>query len=140
MIRISEGVIQMDLTFTDDVKERIARYLSPDKRIILDYDDGVGPFSKVGNCSLAANYKLIFIAKDVVLPDFDAHFPSNLGDVYYKGFDAPQYSAGMELRFNPTYFTMALTSPQGVLTDSVEILDVTETVDTVVRQVTTHDC
>lgn len=38
----------MDLTFTEAAKERVARYLSPDKKIILDYDDGVGPFSKLG--------------------------------------------------------------------------------------------
>lgn len=114
----------MDLTFTEAAKERVARYPSPDKKIILDYDDGVGPFSKLGDCSLAANYKLIFVDKDADLPDFDA----------------PQYTDGMELRFNPTYFVMSLTSPHGVLTDSVEILDVTEPVNANATQGTTHDC
>ena len=78
--------------------------------------------------------------KDADLPDFDAHFPSNHGDVYYKRLDAPQYTDGMELRFNPTYFVMSLTSPHGVLTDSVEILDVTEPVNANATQGTTHDC
>ncbi|MCT3443227.1 iron-sulfur cluster biosynthesis family protein, partial [Limosilactobacillus fermentum] len=45
-------MISVDLTFTEAAKERVARYLSPDKKIILDYDDGVGPFSKLGDCSL----------------------------------------------------------------------------------------
>lgn len=34
----------MELRVTQAAQERLARYLSPDKKLVLDFDDGVGPF------------------------------------------------------------------------------------------------
>lgn len=129
----------MKLTFTDAAKKRLARYLSPDKKLVLDFDDGVGPFSALGNCSLDVNFKLVFVDRDQDLPDFDAHFSSNLGEVYYKGYTKPQYAAEMTLDFEPTFFTMPLKSPQGVLCDNVEVVDLAQVpAATIAGQA--HDC
>ena len=75
----------MYLTFTNEAKQRLARYVDDSKKMLMDYDDGVGPFSAIGNCSLDDNFKLIFVDKDRNFKDFDAHFDSNLGPIYYKG-------------------------------------------------------
>lgn len=53
----------MKLTFTPQAQQRLQKYLQPDSKLILDFDDGVGPFSKLGNCSLDANFKLIIVKK-----------------------------------------------------------------------------
>lgn len=129
----------MELTVTDAAKQRLAKYLQGDVKIVLDYDDGVGPFSDLGNCSLDANYKLVFVKPDADLPDFDAHFSSNIGEIYYKGYTAPQYDPQMRLEFESTFFTMPLKSSQGTLTDNIEVVDLTAH-DFVHQAVQTHDC
>ncbi len=129
----------MKLTFTDAAKKRLARYLSPTKKLVLDFDDGVGPFSALGNCSLDVNFKLVFVDQDQELPDFDAHFSSNLGEVYYKGYTKPQYAEEMTLDFEPTFFTMPLKSPQGVLCDNMEVVDLAQVPATNLAG-QAHDC
>ena len=131
----------MDLTFTTEAQERLQKYLQgKDYRIILDFDDGVGPFSKLGNCSLDVNYKLVFVDPDEELPDFNAHFESNLGPIYYKDFDKPQYDEHMTIDFNPRYFTLPLKSDQRLLTDNVEVLRVSHTDLSAVQTGPAHDC
>lgn len=129
----------MKLTFTKDAQQRLARYLSPNKKMILDFDDGVGPFSAVGDCGLEASYKLVFVDAERELPDFDGKMMSNLGDVYFKGYTKPQFDEQMEVRFNSHYFTMPLVSPHGTLTENIELLDLgsAEVANNYSR---THDC
>ncbi|MBM6753439.1 iron-sulfur cluster biosynthesis family protein [Lactobacillus alvi] len=132
----------MKLTVTPAAQKRLAKYLDAGslKRLILDFDDGVGPFSDIGDCSLGVNFKLILLDADKELPkDFDAHFASNLGDVYYKGYTKSQYAEHMKLDFEPNYFTMPLKSDFETLCDNVEVVDLTT------RELThapagTHDC
>lgn len=128
------------LTVTDAALDRIKKYLSPDKKIVLDFDDGVGPFSAIGNCSLDANYRLIFVNKDVDTPDFDEKVSSNIGDIYIKSeaYANVQFENQMELRFDPKHFTMPLVSPTKILTDNVEVVDISEPLET--EYSGTHDC
>ena len=42
----------MKLTFTPQAQQRLQKYLQPDSKLILDFDDGVGPFSDAGMCTL----------------------------------------------------------------------------------------
>lgn len=128
------------LFVTKAAQDRIAKYLSPDKQIILDFDDGVGPFSAIGNCDLEANYKLIFVDQDVDLPDFDEVVSSNIGDIRIKSelYANNQFEAQMELRFDAKHFALPLVSPTKILTDNVEVLDISKPVASEYTQ--THDC
>lgn len=130
----------MHLTFTDAAQNRLQNYISPDKKMILDYDDGVGPFSALGNCSLDTNFKLLFVDPQKDLPDFDEHFESNLGPIYYKGYTKPQYADEMTIDFNSHVFTLPLKSPQGLLTDDIEVHDLTKENHTSPVMNKTHDC
>lgn len=113
----------MKITFTDEAKKRVERYLGPNKKILLDYDDGVGPFSAIGNCSLENGYQLIFVDQDISLPDFDRALESNIGQILIKGESLPQFEDEMEIRFNQHLFTMPLVSRKGILTDNIEVID-----------------
>lgn len=128
------------LTITDAALDRIKKYITPDKKIVLDFDDGVGPFSAVGNCSLDANYRLIFVDKNTELPDFNEKVASNVGDIWIKteAYASAQYENQMELRFDPKHFTMPLVSPTKILTDNVEIVNINEPLKT--EYSGTHDC
>ena len=128
------------LTVTDAALARIRLHLSPNNKIILDFDDGVGPFSAIGNCSLDANYRLIFVNQNAVLPDFDEKISSNIGDIYIKSelYANVQFEPEMELRFDRRHFTLPLVSPKGTLTENVELVDIDEPVNT--EYTGTHDC
>ena len=130
----------MKLTFTPQAQQRLQKYLQPDSKLILDFDDGVGPFSKLGNCSLDANFKLIIVSKDAKFPDFNAQLDSNLGPIWYKDYTASQLDEKMEVRFNQTYFTMPLVSEQRTMTDNLEFLDLQEGFSTESAFNGAHDC
>ena len=128
------------LIVTDKAMERLQHDISPDKRVVLDFDDGVGPFSAIGNCNLDANYRLIFVNKDVDLPDFDERVSSNIGDIYIKSelYANVQFEDQMEIRFDPKHFTMPLVSPTKILTDNVEVVEINEPLKAAYSG--THDC
>lgn len=113
----------MQLTFTDAAKERVEKYLGPDKKLLLSIDDGVGPFSKMGTCAQGGAFQLIVVNKRAHFTDFDAVLDSNLGPVEYKGYSKDQMDPAMKIGFNKTYFTMPMTSANGTLTDNVELRD-----------------
>ena len=46
----------------------------------------------------------------------------------------------MKLDFNPNFFTMPLSSPNGTLTDNVEVVDLVPNDLQRVSQGVTHDC
>lgn len=129
----------MNVTFTDDALQRIKRYLSPAKKILLDYDDGVGPFSAVGDCSLDSGYQLLFVDKDLAVPDYDRRIDSNIGPILIKGESLPQFEEEMEVRFNRHLFTLPLVSRKGILTDNLEVIDYSGTPGAT-QQGTSHDC
>lgn len=129
----------MNITFTEGAVNRLKRYDLSNKKMLLDFDDGVGPFSAVGSCSLDGTYRLILVAKDVKTPDYDEKINSNLGDVFIKRHTAVQFDSKMEVRFNPRYFTMPLVSPQRVLTDNLEVLDLSDA-DPSAQFDKAHDC
>lgn len=129
----------MQLTFTTDAITRLERYLAPSKKILLDFDDGVGPLSKVGTCSLDGGYRLIFVPQTLDLPDYNYRLDSNLGDVFIKDYSKVQFDDQMEVRFNPNYFTLPLVSRQRILTDNLEVLDLSDA-DLASPAGNTHDC
>ena len=133
------GLILMNITFTDQAIERLQRYELSSKKMLLDFDDGVGPFSAVGSCSLDGDYRLILDKEDLDTPDYNEKITSNLGDVFIKDHTAVQFDDGMEVRFNPRYFTMPLVSPKRVLTDNLEVLDLSNT-DLNSQIDRAHDC
>lgn len=128
------------LTITDDALSRIKGHLRPNQKIVLDFDDGVGPFSAIGNCNLDANYRLIFVNWDVDLSDFDEKISSNIGDIYIKSelYANVQFEPEMELRFDRHNYTLPLVSPKGVLTPNVELVDINQPVAN--EYTGTHDC
>ena len=129
----------MNITFTDQAIERLQRYELSSKKMLLDFDDGVGPFSAVGSCSLDGDYRLILVKEDLDTPDYNEKITSNLGDVFIKDHTAVQFDDEMEVRFNPRYFTMPLVSHKRVLTDNLEVLDLSNT-DLNSQIDRAHDC
>lgn len=127
--------------FTSAAKQRLARYLNRGKKMVLDFEDGVGPFSAIGNCNLDANYRLIFVDQGFDTHDFDEKIQSNIGDIYIKSenYANIQFDDKMEVRFNPRYFTLPLVSTNGVLNENLEVVDFNP-VNANAAYSHTHDC
>lgn len=47
------------LTFKGNLVDKINDKLSNDKVLVLDFDDGVGPFSDAATCTLDVSFNLI---------------------------------------------------------------------------------
>lgn len=130
----------MELFFTPAAQARLSKALNDNTKLILDFDDGVGPFSALGNCSLDTHFTLIAVNADQDYPDFDAKMTSNLGPIWYKSYTSPQFDEHMEVRFNKNFFTMPLVSDRRFLTDNLEFMDLqTQTFQKPI-QLAAHDC
>ena len=114
----------MKLTFTDAAKARLEKFATPDKKIVLDFDDGVGPFSKEANCTLALSFNLLFVPKNTDLSEFGATIDSNLGTVYAKPYSTDQMDEEMTIDVNQKYLRYSLSGRNGVLDSALVIKNI----------------
>lgn len=112
----------MKLIFTNAAQNKLKEYLDH-KKVLLDYDDGVGPFSKEGDFPNGQHFHLVFVDKDAILPDFNQTIDSNVGLVWVKGEAADQLDEQMEIRLNEQWHTFSLVGANSVLDAAVEIID-----------------
>ena len=61
----------MFLTISDAAKAKLTQRLTPQTKIVLDFDDGVGPFSDAGMCTLDVAFNIILCESDQITNDFD---------------------------------------------------------------------
>ncbi|MBS9336884.1 iron-sulfur cluster biosynthesis family protein [Fructobacillus parabroussonetiae] len=111
----------MKLTFTDTAKARLEKLAGTDKKIVLDFDDGVGPFSDEANCTLALSFNLLFVPKDTDLKEFGATIDSNMGTVYAKPYSLDQMDDEMKVDVNEKYLRYTLSGRNGVLDPALGI-------------------
>ncbi|MBS9338700.1 iron-sulfur cluster biosynthesis family protein [Fructobacillus sp. M2-14] len=114
----------MKLTFTDEAKARLEKFTGPDKKIVLDFDDGVGPFSNEANCTLALSFNLVFVNKDADLSEFGATIDSNMGTIYAKPYSLDQMDDDMTVDVNEKYLRYALNGKGGTLDPALGIKQV----------------
>ncbi|MBS9336634.1 iron-sulfur cluster biosynthesis family protein [Fructobacillus papyrifericola] len=111
----------MKLTFSDAAKARLEKLAGPDKKMVLDFDDGVGPFSDEANCTLALSFNLLFVPKDTDLSEFGATIDSNMGVVYAKPYSLDQMDDEMTVDLNEKYLRYSLSGRGGVLDPALGI-------------------
>lgn len=75
----------MKITFDENAKAVLDRNKSENDAILLDLDDGVGMFSKVGQCSLDTSFRILLVDKTVDFQqDYSGVLDSNVGPVFVK--------------------------------------------------------
>jgi len=113
----------MELTFKDAAVERIQKRMKPDTKLVLDFDDGVGPFSDAATCTLDVAFSLVLARPDQLTADFDQHLQSNLGDVYYKGYADTQLDGHMVIDVDKM-LRYKLSGDSGIIDPNVMLRDV----------------
>lgn len=116
----------MELTFTAAAKDKLAKYMQPNSKILLSLDDGVGPFSNVGVCSLDTAFQLIFVDKGLAIPDYDESIETELGTIYYKGYSKQYLNEHMQLDFKSNFQTMPLSGEGELLDSNIVVLDLSK--------------
>ena len=112
----------MFLTISDAAKAKLTQRLTPQTKIVLDFDDGVGPFSDAGMCTLDVAFNIILCESDQITNDFDQKIDSTLGPVYIKGYTATQMDSDMTLSVDK-YLRYSLAGPSGTLDSNVGLRD-----------------
>lgn len=67
----------MYMKISDELVERLGKY--KDSRILLDLDDGVGMYSKMGSCALNISFRLLILDKDQDYSDYTVNVESPIG-------------------------------------------------------------
>ncbi|MBS9335149.1 iron-sulfur cluster biosynthesis family protein [Fructobacillus sp. M1-13] len=111
----------MKLTFTDKAKARLEKLAGDNKKLVLDFDDGVGPFSNEANCTLALSFNLLFVPNDTDLSEFGATFDSNMGTIHAKPYSLEQMDEEMTVDVNEKYLRYTLSGRGGVLDPALGI-------------------
>ncbi|KRM98638.1 iron-sulfur cluster biosynthesis family protein [Loigolactobacillus rennini] len=115
----------MFLTITDAAQQKLAKYISPDKQVILDLDDGVGKYSKVGSCSLNMSYRLLVVDKsEDISHDYSGTLDSTIGQLHIKPYSTQYLDDNMRLDVNPRLNTLGLSSDSEQMDPNVNIVDI----------------
>lgn len=121
-----------ELRITPEAAAKI-QAAGPDLAMVLDYDDGVGPFSAVGVCSLNLSFNLILTPKENVTADYNTVIDSALGPVYVKDYSAEYFEGNPVLKVGFGGI-LALANDSGLIDGAVEM----RVVDTVATNATVN--
>lgn len=114
---------QMYLTLTDAAQEKILPYMKEKAVLVLDLDDGVGRYSKVGNCALDTSFRLLLLDQMQDTADYGLTLDSSIGAIAVKDYSERYLDNQMTLDVDARLHTFVLTSPSGVLDSNVPLVD-----------------
>ncbi|RRG17860.1 iron-sulfur cluster biosynthesis family protein [Weissella viridescens] len=112
----------MHMTISEAVVAMITAKENDMTRLVLDFDDGVGPFSKQGICSLNTAFQFVLARPDQVTGEFDATLTSNLGSIAIKGYAIEQLDPEMTLTRDQN-FNLVLAGNSGSLDNHLQLVD-----------------
>lgn len=120
----------MKLTITNDALLKIKQLYQPkNHKLLLSFDDGVGPFSSMGVCSLDTSFQLLIVNAKLPTPDYSATIESKLGTIYYKKYSKQYLGDNLKLDFNSRYHTLPLSSNSEVIDSNVALIDLSRQPD-----------
>lgn len=111
------------LTLSPEAIAKIQPHLKDDTRILLSYDDGVGPYSHHGLVALQVSFQLVLINDSQPFKDYDEEIETNLQPMYVKSYSDRFLSEQMTLKLQPKYQTLILADDSEVIDQNVEIVD-----------------
>ncbi|WP_179393952.1 iron-sulfur cluster biosynthesis family protein [Lacticaseibacillus absianus] len=107
-----------ELTMTPEAQEKISDWLPADRALVLDLDDGVGPFSKAGVCSLDVSFRLLAVPRDDLAAPYTETVSSPVGPVHIKDYTANYFTEAPRLALQGS--RLALSNNTGLVDSNVE--------------------
>ncbi|GAK47833.1 hypothetical protein LOSG293_130220 [Secundilactobacillus oryzae JCM 18671] len=113
----------IEFKMSADVVERLKRHSADQKNIVLDFDDGVGPYSAVGGCALDGGFKLLLVANEISGDDYEPLLDSPLGQVWVKKYSLGYFeNEGPKLALNSNGMVQ-FSNNSGLVEANLEIVD-----------------
>lgn len=117
------GGKNMQLTFDNAIKAKIAPYLQKGAKILLDFDDGIGPFvDHAIACSIGISYRIIIIDENDDSKDYQEIIKSNLGVIYSKKYANYTLADDLKLSIKPPFNTWQLSGDGMLIDDGVQLI------------------
>ncbi|MGX7245626.1 iron-sulfur cluster biosynthesis family protein [Enterococcus quebecensis] len=113
----------MYLTVSDEAQVKLTPYIESKTVIILDLDDGVGKYSKMGGCSLDTSFRLLILNQLQDKTDFDLTLDSAIGAIYIKDYSKRYLDEEMILDVDLRLQVFKLKGTSGTLDGNVPIVD-----------------
>ncbi len=110
------------LTLSPEAIAKIKPQLTEHARILLSYDDGVGPYSHHGLVALQVSFQLVLINDSQPYDDYDEEIETNLQPMYIKSYSGRFLSDQMTLKLQPKYQTLVLADEGGEIDQNVEVV------------------
>ena len=116
----------MNITLSEEAKERIAQHLDEHKLVLLTFEDGVGPYSQHAMIHMQTQFSINIISDTMPKEDYDETIPTNLVDFWIKGYSKEDLQENMRITLNPRLSTFALTGEGGTIDDNLGFIDFTK--------------
>lgn len=116
----------MEITLSEEAKERIAQHLDEHKLVLLTFEDGVGPYSQHAMIHMQTQFSINIISTDIEKAGYDEKIPSNIGDFWIKGYSKEDLQEEMHIKFNPRLSTFSLSGEGGMIDDNLGFIDFTK--------------
>ncbi|MBO0430923.1 iron-sulfur cluster biosynthesis family protein [Enterococcus sp. DIV0660C] len=113
----------MYLKISTEAQERLQKYLDEEAVVILDLDDGVGAYSKMGVCSLDTSFRLLVLDKAQKKEDYQLVLDSDVGELYVKDYSKMYMDEAMTLSLDTRLGVFKLSGPSGMLDSHVQLVD-----------------
>ncbi|WP_125763340.1 iron-sulfur cluster biosynthesis family protein [Companilactobacillus hulinensis] len=113
----------MRIEMTNEVKEKLQPYVDAGKTLLLDLDNGLGPYSAEGNCALVTKFRFIAIDPDASKSDYEIALDSDLGPIYFKKIADDYIQSGMQLEINPKTKMIVFKNDRELVDGAVNIVD-----------------
>ncbi|WP_155286847.1 iron-sulfur cluster biosynthesis family protein [Lacticaseibacillus zhaodongensis] len=110
-----------EVKLTAEAASKLRNLSAGGKKLVLDLDDGVGPFSSLGSCALNTHFNVVAAPADKVGADFNQELDSEVGPIYIKDYSTdyfgnqPKISLGMGNAFSISDETGLLDSTVGTV-------------------------
>jgi uncharacterized protein YqkB len=122
----AKGADPMQIHFDEGDTEKIQPHLGDDKKLLLTFEDGVGPYSQHAMIHMQVQFSLNVVKASDPATDYDTEIDSNLGPILIKGYSQEDLNAHMNVHFNKTLNTLVLSGDGGDIDTNMGFIDFTE--------------
>lgn len=116
----------MEIVFDDAAIAKIKPHLNDANKLVLTFEDGVGPYSQHAMIHMQVQFTLGIVPKNAAAPDYDAVLASNLGPIAYKSYSAENLDAHMSVHLNTRMNQLTLSGDIGVIDSNMGLIDFTQ--------------
>ncbi|MFD0898085.1 iron-sulfur cluster biosynthesis family protein [Loigolactobacillus binensis] len=115
----------MKIRFDDAAIAKLNPHLAADKKLLLTFEDGVGPYSQHAMIHMQVQFSINIIAATMSTAGYDQTITSNLGDLLVKGYSMDSLDENMVVHLNPNLNTLSLSGDGGLIDNNLGLIDFT---------------